>query len=193
MALPAVTLADDRSGGPNVAPDARAKNLGERVDSWREKSEHGADWGRAIAVVDAPMDHVMKIVTDYDHYSEFLPHFKVSKVLSRRGDDALVYLEVGIIKNTTTLWGQLKLKSSTDAKQKRTITAKVTKGNMTQFAATWEVTPLDGGKRTLVDFRILVEPKLPLPSAVFSAENEKAAARSLKAVRKRVRGPAAKH
>jgi hypothetical protein len=48
------------------------------------------------------------------------------------------------------------------------------------------LTPVDGGARTEVDFKIYVDPDMPLPSSVFSRENEKAAGNTLRALRTRV-------
>jgi hypothetical protein len=54
------------------------------------------------------------------------------------------------------------------------------------FSASWRLTPVDGGSRTEVDFKIYVDPDMPLPSSVFSRENERAAGNTLRALRTRV-------
>ena len=59
-------------------------------------------------------------------------------------------------------------------------------GNIEAFNASFTLTPVDGGARTQVDFRIYVDPDIPLPSAVFSRENERAAGRTVRALRSRV-------
>jgi ribosome-associated toxin RatA of RatAB toxin-antitoxin module len=183
--VPAFALADTAA----ASPEARAEALGASVESSNEKHPSGTDWGRASGVIDAPTATVLKTVTDYEHYDEFMPHFKQAKVLSHRGNDALVYMEADIIKKTTKLWAQLKIRQLPSQGTTQIVEAKMLKGNMDQFVARWELTPVAGGKRTLVDFRILVEPDLPLPSVLFSAENKKAAGRSVKALRKRVVPP----
>jgi hypothetical protein len=48
------------------------------------------------------------------------------------------------------------------------------------------LTPVDGGTRTEVDFKIFVDPDMPLPSSIFSRENEKAASKTVRALRTRV-------
>lgn len=181
-ALPALAFADTAA----ASPDARAQALGAEIQVANEDHPSGTDWGRATGVIDAPPAAVMKVITDYDHYGEFMPHFKQARVLSRRGNDALVYMEADIIKKTTKLWAQLKIKQLASVDKTQVVEAKMQKGNMDQFLARWEVTPVAGGARSLVEFRILVEPDLPLPSSLFSAENKKAAKRSVKALRTRV-------
>ena len=47
----------------------------------------------------------------------------------------------------------------------------------------WEVTPFDDG-RTLVAFQIIVDPDLPLPTSLINAENEKAARKTVHALRR---------
>jgi len=59
-------------------------------------------------------------------------------------------------------------------------------GNIDAFSASWALTPVDGGARTEVDFKIFVDPDIPLPSSIFSRENERAAGRTLRALRTRV-------
>jgi ribosome-associated toxin RatA of RatAB toxin-antitoxin module len=68
----------------------------------------------------------------------------------------------------------------------RVVEAKLLEGNVDAFSAQWHLTPIDGGTRTRVDFKIRVDPDIPLPSSIFSRENEKAAGRTLNALRSRL-------
>jgi ribosome-associated toxin RatA of RatAB toxin-antitoxin module len=166
-----------------------AERLGDRLETSTTPSNGSVEWGVALAVVEAPTDVVMRIVTDYARYQEFLPHFRRSRVLSRRGNNALVYMQASVIRNTTTLWAQMRVYQRRPRGETRIIEGRMTEGNMDQFAARWEVTPLDGGQRTLVRFRIIVDPDLPFPSSVFTSENIKAARKTLQALRERVSEP----
>lgn len=163
-----------------------AARLGDRIVAKNEPAA-GQDvaWGSAVGVVEAPIQAVAKVLTDYSRYDTFLPHFKQSRVLSRRGDDALVYMEAGIIKNTVTLWAQMHI-TARAAGEGRVIEGRMIKGNMDAFRARWELTPVAGNTRTLVRFKLLVDPGLPLPDSVFDHENEKSARRALGALRERV-------
>lgn len=157
---------------------------GEIRVSMREHPGTSVRWGHATGVVDAPMDQVMKIVGDYAAYQEFMPHFRVSKVLSQRGKRALIYMEALIAKGTLKVWAQLKIQPEKHGK-KQVILATMTKGNLEHMFARWEVSPTRDG-RSLVSFDILVDPKLPLPSTLVSTENQKASKQSIRALRKRV-------
>ena len=65
--------------------------------------------GRAVIVVDRPIDEVIPIVLDYANYVRFMPNFTKSRVLAQRGSRAMVYMEVSVAKGMYTLYGQLNL------------------------------------------------------------------------------------
>jgi len=143
-------------------------------------------WGHAVGVIDRPLDAVLPVVVDYAHYAQFMPNFTKSKVLAQRGHRAMVYMEVSVASGAFTLWGQFKLSEHPAEGSTRVIEARLLEGNMDAFRATWRLTPVDGGVRTEVDFKIYVDPDMPLPSSVFSRENEKAAGKTIRALRMRI-------
>lgn len=143
-------------------------------------------WGQAVIVVDKPIEEVLPIVRDYANYVHFMPNFTKSKVLAQRGSHAMVYMEVSVAKGAITLWGQLDLDERPPNGESRVVEAHLMDGNIDAFNARFKLTPVDGGTRTEVDFKILVDPDIPLPSAIFSRENERAAGRTVRALRARV-------
>lgn len=143
-------------------------------------------WGQAVIVVDKPVQEVLLIVRDYANYAQFMPNFTKSRVLTQRGSRAMVYMEVSVAKGAITLWGQLSLAERPTEDQSHVVEAHLMEGNVDAFDARFTLTPLDGGARTQVDFRIFVDPDIPLPPSVFSRENEKAAGRAVRALRSRV-------
>lgn len=150
--------------------------------------EAGSDisWGHAVLVLDKPIVEVVPIIRDYANYVQFMPNFTKSKVLAQRGARAMVYMEVSVAKGAFTLWGQLDLAERASDDDSVTVDARLREGNIDAFSASWTLTPIDGGARTRVDFRLYVDPAIPLPSTVFSRENERAAARTVRALRARV-------
>jgi ribosome-associated toxin RatA of RatAB toxin-antitoxin module len=149
--------------------------------------EEGSDisWGQAVLVVDKPIDEVLPIVRDYANYAQFMPNFTKSRVLAQRGDRAMVYMEVSIAKGAFTLWGQLDLAERPE-EGSYVVEARLMQGNIDAFRASWTLTPVDEGRRTQVDFRLYVDPDIPLPSTVFSRENERAARKTVRALRARI-------
>ena len=142
--------------------------------------------GQAVIVVDKPIEEVLRIVLDYANYVHFMPNFTKSKVLAQRGNRAMVYMEVSVAKGAFTLWGQLNLAERPQDGDSRVVEAHLMQGNVDAFSARWMLTPVDGGARTEVDFKIYVDPDIPLPSSIFSRENERAAGRTVRALRARV-------
>lgn len=143
-------------------------------------------WGQAVIVVDKPMDDVLPIVRDYANYVDFMPNFTKSKVLAQRGTRAMVYMEVSVARGAITLYGQLNLAERPGSGDARVVEARLLEGNIDAFSARFTLTPVDGGTRTEIDFKIHVDPDIPLPSSVFSRENERAADRTVRALRERV-------
>jgi ribosome-associated toxin RatA of RatAB toxin-antitoxin module len=142
------------------------------------------EWGRAVAIVDAPFDRVLGVVHDYAGYKDFLPNFETSRVLSKRGSSALIYAQVSVMHGTAKIWAELKITERPGSGATRTIEAKMMKGNVDLLQAVWEVTPYDAN-RTLVSFQIIVDPDLPLPSSFVNAENMKTARKTIRALRER--------
>jgi ribosome-associated toxin RatA of RatAB toxin-antitoxin module len=142
--------------------------------------------GHAVGVIDKPLGEVLPVVLDYANYVHFMPNFTKSKVLAQRGSRAMVYMEVSVASGTFTLWGQVKLGEGAAQGETRVIEARLLDGNIDAFSATWRLTPVDGGAGTKVEFKIYVDPDMPLPSSVFSRENERAAGKTVRALRNRV-------
>ncbi len=143
-------------------------------------------WGQAVIVLDKPIDEVLPIVRDYANYVDFMPNFTKSRVLAQRGTRAMVYMEVSVARGAITLYGQLNLAERPESGDVRVVEARLLEGNIDAFSASFTLTPLDGGTRTEIDLKIYVDPDIPLPSSVFSRENERAAGRTVRALRTRV-------
>ncbi len=136
--------------------------------------------------MDTPIEKVLPIVRDYANYVDFMPNFTKSRVLAQRGTRAMVYMEVSVARGAVTLFGQLNLAERPESGDVRVVEASLIDGNIDAFSASFTLTPVDGGTRTEIDFKIYVDPDIPLPSSVFSRENERAAGRTVRALRARV-------
>ena len=181
----ATALIAGSSSSPAAAADEPTESA--RI-STAQIPEEGSNisWGQAVVVVDKPIEELLPIIRDYANYAQFMPNFTRSKVLAQRGSRAMVYMEVSVAKGAFTLWGQLNLSERPQEGDSRVVEARLLEGNIDAFNASWTLTPVDGGARTEVDFKIYVDPDIPLPSSVFSRENEKAAGKTVRALRTRV-------
>lgn len=186
MPRPSLTAALTAALLAGLASPAAAQTGAEGIEtSLHREAGLSVQGGEAVGEVDAPYDEVVRVVQDFGNYHHFLPHFRSSRVLAQRGGRAMVYMEVGILRDTITLWAQLRIQSR-DGNGRHIVEARMMQGNMDGFIARWEVEPLDGGQRARVRFRILVDPDVPVPSSVITAENVKSARRTIKALRQRV-------
>lgn len=136
-------------------------------------------WGRATALVEQRPDIVLRIITDYARYAEFMPHFHVSRVLSQRGTQALVYFEARVIRDTTTLWSQMRIRPQANVGTTQVFEATMERGNVERMAARWELTPVDNGTHCLVTFQFMIEPDVPFPDSVITDQNLRAARRAM--------------
>lgn len=184
--LSAFALAGVPSGA--AASDAHAENAGIFTAQIPTEGSNIAA-GRAVIVVDKPIHEVLPIVLDYANYVQFMPNFTRSKVLAQRGTKAMVYMEVSVAKGMYTLYGQLNLAERPQDGSARVVEGRLIDGNINAFDASFTLTPVEGGAATEIDFNIYVDPDLPLPSSVFSRENERAAGRTVRALRQRIVEP----
>jgi len=166
--------------------DVRAEEADTVVTAQIAEKGSSIAWGQAVVELDQPIEEVLPIVLDYANYVQFMPNFTKSRILAQRGTRARVYMEVSVAKGAITLWGQFNIAELRESAPGRVIEASLLEGNIDAFNARWELTPIDGGARTRVNFKIYVDPDIPLPSSVFSRENERAAGRTVQALRSRV-------
>ncbi|MEM7609980.1 MAG: hypothetical protein AAF411_31930, partial [Myxococcota bacterium] len=96
-------------------------------------------YGTASAVLNFPMEQVEAMVHDYASFQDYLPHFQTSRILSQRGNRALLYIEVMAINGTITLWANTRVSSRVDGNGRRIIEGRMTRGNLEHFTARWEL------------------------------------------------------
>ncbi len=187
LSLTAVWLINCVSTVQASSPESKATkpNDGEIRVTSIPRSGSKIKSGRAEAVIDERYDRVVKVVTDYGSYAGFLPHFKVSRVLAKRGANAIVYLEASVMKNTFKIWAQSRFRSLPSDGKTTIIEGKMTKGNVRSLSARWEITPLSNN-RTRVVFQMFFDPDLPIPAFVVSDQNATAARRTIRSLRKKV-------
>ena len=152
----------------------RATALGDGIATGSERSSVGVGYGVAEAVLAVPLDEAVAAVTDYGSYERFMPNTRQSRVLTRRGNNALLYLQVSALHGTTTFWAQVRVYERPSESGARVVEARMREGNLDHFVARWELTPVDG-VRTLVRFRVLFVPDLPFPNSLVTTENVRAA------------------
>jgi len=149
----------------------------------------------AITEVDAPPATVFEVVGDFDHYAEYMPYVKNSRVVEKK-DGVLVvysllspplvdnrdyYIEVrrthgdqngGVFKSAWTSVPDYKPEAD------GVIRVKLNTGS-------WVIEPLDGGKRSRVTYNLLTHPGGSIPRWLANKSNTVAIPDLFEAVSKR--------
>ncbi len=148
----------------------------------------------AIAEVSAQPEVVFNVITDFDHYPDFMPYVKESKVLSRMGDSEVVTyariappfvserdypLKVRMTRGTPMNGGMFKVEwtASPEARPEveGVVRVKLNEGS-------WLVEPLQDGKRTRLTYTLLTNPGGLIPVFVVNMSNTIAIPKLFKAV-----------
>ncbi|UQA54609.1 SRPBCC family protein [Polyangium aurulentum] len=142
------------------------------------------DTGGAAIFVNAPIEAVRRVVTDYRHYDTMIRPFKQSKLLSRSKGVSEVYLEVPVLHGAATVWVVVNIGQPVKENGEEKIIAKFQRGNVDDFRAVWRLRAIDA-EHTVVKLELLVDPKLPAPASVITGELTGAADKAVTAVRER--------
>jgi ribosome-associated toxin RatA of RatAB toxin-antitoxin module len=175
-----VCLSPASAEGVHLSDNVRKGGIDSRQ---REQAGSRIRRSRAVGLLRAPAQKVTDVVLDYAGYRHFMPHFVASRVLSKRGSDARVYIEVSALQGLARLWMEMQIGMASRS-ETQVISARMLRGNIKGFEAEWQVTPVDA-KTTLVAFEMCADPDFAIPFAdgLVSDSNEKEARKSLLALR----------
>lgn len=131
--------------------------------------------GRSEVVIHAPMEAVVRAMTDYTRYSEFMPRVRESRVVRRNRAMTDVYMQVPLGGSLGVIWALLRLDTRRTADRFQ-IDGLAVDSNMDRFETHTLIERVPGAEpRTRVTFRVLALPRLPFPSSVFTREMRDAA------------------
>ena len=137
----------------------------------------------AIAEVDAPPEIVFNVITDFDHYPDFMPYVKESRVLSRMNDSEIVTyariappfvserdypLKVRMTRGTPMNGGMFKVEWTARPEAQPEIEGVV---RVKLNEGSWLVEPLQDGKRTRLTYTLLTNPGGLIPVMVVNMSN----------------------
>lgn len=146
---------------------------------------------RAETVLQAPMALVARRMLEYERYPDFMPRFRACRLLSRRGDGAMVYVELDLPRALGTRWF-LEALTVVRARDRVEVRGVAVDGNIghVETLAVLERVPGDPG-RTRFAFSIYGVPAFSLPGSVVNPELREAALAVAEALRDRVEQPVA--
>ena len=181
--------------GSARAEDEEASKLANRGKALRYDATHSEPttskigWGGAAILVNAPMNQVRQVVTDYRNYEKFIKPFDSSKLISKKNGASEVYLQVPVMHGAAKIWAVVKIAAPVKDGDGEKIVARYVKGNVDDFVAVWRLRPTEDGGGTVLKLELLVDPKLPLPNSMVTGELKYAADLAVTAVRDRLEKP----
>lgn len=129
----------------------------------------GADGGKVYQIkssgkVAAMPAVVWRILTDYEHFADYLPNLHSVRVMSRDNDSVIVE-QLGEAR--FLFFSQaIRLVVQVHERAPDRIDISLVEGDMKIYRARWELTPLVGAAGTRVEYNATIEPKFDVPEAV---------------------------
>jgi ribosome-associated toxin RatA of RatAB toxin-antitoxin module len=141
--------------------------------------------GGGMTAVSAPIAIVRQTVTDFGHYSEFMPRFQKSRIVGKNGATTDVYLQVAILHGAANVWAVTRFGPPTPDGAGEKIEGKLEgQGNVDELRAVWRLFAVDAD-HTIVKLELLIVPKLPVPGSLVTPELEFASDQAVSATRDR--------
>lgn len=165
----AFAMPTESQGADDEATRLERKGRAERYTKPTTAPKNSIDTGGAAIYVNAPIDVVRRVVTDYRNYEKTIKAFKKSKLLSRNKGVSEVYLEVPILHGAATVWVVALIGQPVVEGNEEKITARMLRGNVDDFRAVWRLRAVDA-QHTIVKLELLVDPSLPAPSSLVTPE-----------------------
>jgi hypothetical protein len=154
----------------------------------------------AHARIDAPVRTIYAVISDYDHFRDFIPAVLDSRTLKQQGSTAWVYQRLGfpllvadrhyVIRVSDTLAqaeaGYIKVEWHLDRDQSRSLLSDSAL-LPDAFSGSWQLTQLQDRQASDALYSIHVEPGGMLPAWLFSAASEDYVFKVIEAVRRVVK------
>lgn len=135
----------------------------------------GSDMPRitAKAVLSQPPEKVWGVISDCSKYKGRMPRVAAAKLVKKEGNKHTceVTVEVPFPFSNLTAVTEAVHEESADGMSRRW---KLVRGDYKKNEGSWEIKPLEGGKKSQVTYTLHVEPNTALPSSILEAAQKKA-------------------
>lgn len=141
----------------------------------RTAAVKGSDMPRitAKAVLSQPPEKVWGVISDCSKYKGRMPRIAAAKLLKKEGNTFTceVTVEVPFPLSNLTAVTEATHQEGPDGYSRRW---KLVRGDYKRNEGSWEIKPLEGGKKSEVTYTLHVEPNTALPSSILEAAQKKA-------------------
>jgi ribosome-associated toxin RatA of RatAB toxin-antitoxin module len=141
----------------------------------RTSAVKGSDMPRvtAKAVLSQPPEKVWAILSDCSKYKGRMPRVASAKLLKKDGNKFTCEVTVEVpfpFSNLTAVTEAVHTESAEGMSRRW----KLVRGDYKKNEGSWEIKPIDGGKKSQVTYSLHVEPNTALPASILQAAQKKA-------------------
>ncbi|NGN68803.1 SRPBCC family protein [Streptomyces sp. A7024] len=147
-----------------------------------------AEHTQSSTTIDAPPAEVMAVIADFARYPEWTGEVKEAEVLATddqgRAQQVRLVLDAGAIKDDHTL--------AYEWKGANEVSWSLVKSQMLRaLSGSYQLAPVDGGKKTSVTYQLTVDVKIPMLGMIKRKAEKVIIDRALAGLKKRVESEAA--
>ena len=157
---------------------------GETIIS-RKRTKAGYTLVKALAIIHAPPAKVWPTFDRCADYKTSMLKVAKSKEIARKGSKVRCYIEfeMPIIQNLKVVTDAIHTVKPGEMYQRKW---NMVKGDFKVNKGRWTLKPYNGGKSTLVSYKVLAEPKIAVPNFIREAAQNKLLPQLIEHIRKRV-------
>ena len=151
----------------------------------------GDRFGHGEVLINAPLEKVRSIVTDYAHYHDLAPDkIRTTRIIAKHAGSTDVYTQVPILDGTIMAWYVVRFSPLKEVKPgTEVIEGTMVKGNISAMNSIWTMRAVND-QWTVLKLDLLGTPGVPVPQAWIDEGLRDAAVQSVDAVHDRAQGDA---
>jgi len=117
----------------------------------------------AFGIIRNTPDSVWPVLRDCGRFQEFLPRTKKSEMRNRVGNTVVCFTEIAMPFPFDNLWADVKVSESVHGGGEYSRTWSLIRGTYEWNDGSWRLYPWNGGKQSLLVYRLAVNPKISVP------------------------------
>jgi ribosome-associated toxin RatA of RatAB toxin-antitoxin module len=168
--------------------DEKKVNAGEVLEYSKKVKGSGVTMGKAIAVIDDVPEAVLYVLLSFDKYKHFLPRVTESRVTKVRGWKTYTVIHTDLPWPVKDVWVYLEVTRSDKPGRVYEVKWRMLNGTMKSYRGSALIEPwVKSGKRTVITYQLLAEPKTAAPDSMISKGVKRVASTIVKKMRLRLK------
>ncbi len=144
--------------------------------------------GTIVGVIEASISDIWSVITDYEHYKDFMPRGKDSRMLEQRKDGVKYYSLLHMPWPISDVSFDCNVDFAPDHRSLKFNMVPGTGKGVKQFDGSWELSEFEGNSQsTLAHYSILFEPETHYPRWVMNLGTKATLGKIVEAVRNRLK------